>query len=59
MSTLESILLGTFALLLVFWWQPGIKAALTRSRQAQADWFSVILPLGLVVMFVIFLIAMV
>ena len=59
MSTLESLVLGAFALLLVFWWQPGIKAALVRSKHAPSDWPSVLLALGWVMMFVIFLIAMV
>ncbi|MEY4719765.1 MAG: hypothetical protein RL563_2383 [Pseudomonadota bacterium] len=59
MSTFDSIVLGAFALLLVFWWQPGIKAALARSKNAASDWPSVLLPLAGVVMFIIFLIAMV
>lgn len=59
MSTMEHLVLGVLALLLLFWMKPGIKAAMTRSKQTTADWQSVILPLGLVVMFVLFLIAMV
>lgn len=59
MSTMESILLSALAILLLFWMQPGIKSAMARSRQSEADWRSVILPLGLTVMFVIFLISMV
>jgi len=59
MSALESLVLGAFALLLVFWWQPGIKAAVARSKQSPADWPSVVIPLIWVVMFVLFLIAMV
>lgn len=59
MSSMEMVILGAMTILLLFWLQPGLKAALTRSKQAQADWQSVLLPIGLVVMFVIFLIAMV
>lgn len=59
MSSMEMVILGAMTILLLFWLQPGIKAALARSKQAQADWQSVLLPLSLVVMFVIFLIAMV
>lgn len=59
MSTLETIVIGAFAVLLLFWMQPGLKAAMARSRQTPADWQSLILPLGLVVMFVLFLIVMV
>jgi hypothetical protein len=53
------IVLSALAVLMVFWLQPGIKAAMARSKQASADWQSVVVPLGLVVMFVLFLIAMV
>jgi TRAP-type C4-dicarboxylate transport system permease small subunit len=59
MSTFDSIVLSAFALLLVFWWQPGIKAALARSKHTPSDWPSVFLPLACVVMFIIFLITMV
>jgi len=59
LSNWENLILGALALFLLFWIQPGLKAALARSKQTQADWQSVLLPLGLVVMFVIFLIAMV
>lgn len=59
MSSMEMVILGAMTILLLFWLRPGIKAALARGKQAQADWPSVLLPLGLVVMFVIFLIAMV
>jgi len=59
LSNWESLILGALALLLLFWMQPGIKAALARSKQTPSDWASVLLPIGLVVMFVIFLIVMV
>lgn len=59
MSTMEIIVLGALAILVLLWMQPGIKSAMARSRQAEADWKAVLLPLGLVVMFVIFLISMV
>lgn len=58
-SIMENIILGALAILLLFWMQPGIKAAIARSKQTPSNWSSVILPLGLVVMFVLFLIAMV
>ncbi|PPD33141.1 MAG: hypothetical protein CTY19_08700 [Methylomonas sp.] len=59
LSTAETIVLSALAVLLAFWMQPGIKAAMARSKQVNADWQSVLMPLGLVVMFVLFLIAMV
>lgn len=59
MSAMENILLGILVILLLFWIRPGIKATMARSKQTPADWQSVVLPIGLVVMFVFFLIAMV
>ena len=56
---MENLVLGALALLLLFWTKPGIKAAMAHSKQATADWQSVILPIGFVVLFVFFLIAMV
>ena len=57
MATWETILLGVMALLLIFWFRPGIKAAIERSQQAEKDWPSALIPIGIVVLFVIFLIA--
>lgn len=59
MSTMEHLVLGALAILLLLWMQPGIKAAIARSSRITSDWQSVILPIGLVVMFVLFLISMV
>ncbi len=59
LSTTETIVLSALAILMVLWMQPGIKTAMAKSRQATVDWQSVVVPLGLVVMFVLFLIAMV
>lgn len=59
LSTWENVILGALALLLLFWMRPGIKAALARSKQAPSDWPSVVVPILMVVMFVLFLIAMV
>jgi len=55
----ENLLLGIFALILVFWMKPGIKAAMIKSQQAPKDWMGALIPLGLVVLFVMFLIMMV
>lgn len=59
LETWEMILLGALAVLLIFWFRPGIKAALERSRQAEKDWKAVLIPLALVVLFVILLISLV
>lgn len=59
MALWEQILLGVLALLVLFWMGPGVKAALERSRAAPRDWQGVLIPLGLVLIFVLFLISMV
>ncbi len=57
MGTLEKVLLGVGALLLILWFRPGIKAAFEQSRQAkERDWRAVLIPLLLVVVFVVLLI---
>ncbi|NOT11961.1 MAG: hypothetical protein HOP23_09040 [Methylococcaceae bacterium] len=58
-STWESLLLGAMVILVIFWMRPGIKAAIAQSRQTKSDWNSVLIPMALVVLFVIFLIMMV
>ena len=59
MSTWESLLLGAMVILLIFWFRPGIKATLEQSRHAEKDWGGLLVPLGFVIMFVIFLVMMV
>jgi threonine/homoserine/homoserine lactone efflux protein len=57
MALWEQLLLGAGALLLVFLFRPGIKAALEKSRTAEhKDWRGALLPIGAVVLFVIVLI---
>lgn len=59
LSTWEQILLGVIAVLVLLWFRPGIKRAFERSSEAKAkDWMGALIPLGLVVLFVIVLIAM-
>jgi hypothetical protein len=59
METWEQILLGMGALLILFMFWPGVKAAMERSREAEnPDWKSALIPVGLVILFVIFLIVM-
>ena len=55
-SILETITIGLTALLAIFWFSPGIKAALVRGKQVKADWPAVLIPLLVVVLFVFFLI---
>ena len=55
-ATWEKILVAVLALALVFFMRPGLKAAMERSKTAEKDWAGVLIPIGFVVLFVIFLI---
>jgi hypothetical protein len=58
-ATWEKILVGIAAVLLLLWLKPGLHAAIERGRAAgERDWGALLLPLGLVVLFVILLIAL-
>lgn len=53
----EQLLLGAAALILVFLFWPGAKAAMERSKSAEdPDWKGALIPIGAVVLFVILLI---
>ena len=57
MAGWEQILLGIGALLLVFFFWPGVKATMEKSRQAEnRDWMGVFVPITVVVVFVVFLV---
>ena len=55
-SIWETIVIGIVAILVIFWFSPGIKAAMERGKQVQADWPAVLIPLGIVALFVYLLI---
>lgn len=57
METWEKLVIGVFALILVFWFFPGIKATLKESRNAPKDWAGVLIPIALVVLFILFLVS--
>ncbi len=57
METWEQVLIGVFALLVLLWFFPGIKTMLERSKEAEKDWTGLLIPIGLVVAFIIFLIS--
>jgi hypothetical protein len=60
MSAWETILLGLVALLVIFWFRPGIKAAFQHAeRVEEKDWRGFLIPIALVVLFVLLLLAMV
>ena len=59
METWEHILIGLGALLVIFLIWPAAKRAMERSREVEnPDWKGALIPIGLVILFVIFLITM-
>ncbi len=60
LSTWEMLLLGALVILVLFWFGPGIKATLEKSRQAGTrDWAGFLLPIALVILFVLLLMKLV
>lgn len=59
MAGWEQVLLGMAAVVLVFIFWPGVKAAMRKSREAEnPDWQGALIPIGAVVIFVILLIVL-
>jgi len=56
MALWEQLALGAVALLVIFWFKPGIKAALKQSEEAEKDWAGILLPVAAVILFVVFLV---
>ena len=57
MGTLEQVLVGILAVAVLFLFWPGAKAAMQKSREAEnPDWSSALIPIGIVVLFIVFLI---
>ncbi len=56
MAVWEQILVGAIGLIVVLLVFPGIKSMLKKSEEAPKDWTGLLLPIGVVVMLVIFLI---
>lgn len=60
MELWQKILLGVGVILVIMWFRPGIKAIWKQSQEAEEkDWKGLLLPIGMVVLFVILLIMMV
>ncbi|NIN35306.1 MAG: hypothetical protein GWO08_12360 [Gammaproteobacteria bacterium] len=57
MQMWEQVLLGIGAVILVFIFWPGVKVAMQKSKEAEnPDWQGVLLPIGVVVLFIILLV---
>ncbi len=57
MGLFEQILVGILAAGVLFFFWPGAKAAMKKSKEAEnPDWSGALLPVGIVVLFIVFLI---
>ena len=59
LSMWENVLLGAMVLGIIFWMKPGIKSSFQNGKNVESDWMGLLVPIGMVVIFVIFLISMV
>ena len=58
MNLWEQILLGMVAVIVTFLFWPGIKKAIEQSKNVEnPDWAGALIPKGVVVLFIIFLIS--
>ncbi|MAS83538.1 MAG: hypothetical protein CMF44_02700 [Legionellales bacterium] len=58
MNLWEQILLGMVAVIVTFLFWPGIKKAIEQSKNVEnPDWAGALIPIGVVVLFIIFLIS--
>ena len=57
MELFEQILVGILAIGVLFLFWPGAKEARRKSREAEnPEWSSALIPIGIVVLFIVFLI---
>lgn len=53
---MESILIGILMVLVLLWFLPGTRRMIEDSKDAPKDWKGVLVPIGAVVLFIVFLI---
>lgn len=59
MGTFEQVLVGILVIAVLFLFWPGAKAAMQKSREAEnPDWTGALIPIGVVVLFIVFLIVL-
>ena len=60
MSGWEQVLLGLLLVVVLVWFFPGLKRSLENSRKAtRSDWIGLLVPIGLVILFVLLLLSLV
>ena len=58
-ATWEKLLLGVVALLALMWFLPGVRQMTRQSRETEADWPALIIPIVAVIFFVFLLVSLV
>ncbi|MCK4493495.1 MAG: hypothetical protein KAU26_05535 [Methylococcales bacterium] len=58
-SIWEMVLGGLMGIGIIFWMKPGINETLKKSQTAKSDWMGLLIPIGFVILFIIFLVSMV
>lgn len=59
LSFWENLFLVLMALVVIVWMIPSIKAKAMPKKDVKADWIGALLPIGLVLLFVVFLLVIV
>lgn len=54
-SVWEMVSAGLVGIAVIFWMKPGIKETFKKSNEAKSDWMGLLVPIGFVIMLVIFL----
>ncbi len=57
MQTWEQVALGAIILIILLWRLPKVSKAMEQHKDEPKDWMGVLIPIGLVVLFVILLIS--
>ena len=57
MSIWEKVFVGIVALGVLFWMLPGTRQMIANSKDAPKDWMGLLIPIGAVILFIVFLIS--
>lgn len=56
MELWEKIIIGILIILVLLWFMPGTRSMIEASKDAPKDWKGLLLPIGAVILFIVFLI---
>ena len=56
MDLWEKIIVGILMLLVVLWFLPGTRNMIEASKDAPKDWEGFLIPIGAVILFIVFLV---